>query len=444
MTTATDRGRISLAKDFGSAETERALSTMAKAMQASSILTISNEIRAKQAAGETVANLTLGDFSPELFPIPDGLQERLLQAVENKQTNYPAPAGAMELREAVRGHVLRTQGLELPVESIAIVGGGRPTLYAAYRLLAEPGEKVVFPVPSWNNHNYRDVCRVEVTEVACRAEDAFQPTAALLRPHLHDARLLVLNTPQNPSGGVMPREEVAAFGELLVEENERRVQQGEKPLYLLFDQIYRSITFGDHEHYSPVQLVPECAPYVLHSDGISKNFCATGLRCGWAFGPPALIRKLVALITHVGAWAPKPVQLATAGWLNDHPAVEAWERDLNARSQQALNVLADGIAELQTAGLPVQMIRPQGAIYLSVRFDLVGKRTADGQVLEDNEAVRSYLLREAGFAVVPFAAFGAEEADREGWARASVGAASAAELRERMPALRKAIEAIQE
>lgn len=415
---------------------------MANAMQASSILTIANEIRAKKAAGERVANLTVGDFDPSLFPIPDGLSQRLKEAIDAGDTNYPPPAGMPELRSAVQAHIKRTQNIELPTDAIAIVGGGRPALYAAYRLLVEPGEQVVFPVPSWNNHNYRDVCQVEVKEVACRVEDAFQPTAALLRPHIREARLLVLNTPQNPSGGVMPKEEVAAFGHLLVEENQRREAAGEKPLYLLYDQIYRSITFADYVHYSPVQLVPACAPYVLHSDGLSKNFCATGLRCGWVFGPPALIRKITALLTHVGAWAPKPVQVAAAGWLTDFPAVEDWERRLNAGALESLDVLAEGIGELQKDGLPVEMIQPQGAIYLSVRFDLVGRRTPEGETLHDNEAVRAYLLRAAGFAIVPFQAFGAEEADAQGWSRASVGAASAKELREAMPALRRAIEAL--
>lgn len=428
--------------DFGRAETERALTSMAQAMQASSILTIANQIRERKAAGEAVANLTVGDFDPQLFPIPEGLRTRLRAAMDAGQTNYPPPAGMPELREAVRDYVARTLGMRLPVESFTIVGGGRPTLYAAYRLLVEPGELVVFPVPSWNNHNYRDVCQVRVHEVPCRAEDAFQPTADLLRPHLREARLFVLNSPQNPSGGVMPRAEVQAFGQLLVEENQRREAAGEKPLYLLYDQIYQAITFDDHVHYSPAQLVPECAPYVLHSDGLSKNFCATGLRCGWAFGPPALIKKISALLTHVGAWAPKPVQVAAAGWLNDVEAIDAWKAKLIKQARAGLDLLAEAMRAFRADGLPVEWIDPQGAIYLSVRFNVVGRKTPDGTVLADNEAVRSYLLREAGFAVVPFQAFGAEAADAEGWCRVSVGAASADELRERLPHLRRAIEAL--
>jgi len=437
---ALEHPMISISANCGDEAASRGLSAMADAMRASSILVIANEIREMKAAGEDVANLTVGDFSPDLFPIPEVLKEGIQASLERGETNYPPPAGDPSLRQAVRDYVKRTQGLDYPLECFTIVSGGRPALYGTYRLLVDPGELVVFPVPSWNNTNYRDVCQVNVKMVPCRAEDSFQPTADLLRPHLRDARMFVLNTPQNPSGGVMPKKEVEAFGHLLVEENERRKAAGEKPLWLLYDQIYRTLTFPGYQHYSPVQLVPECAPYVIHSDGISKGYCSTGLRCGWIFGPGIVAKKSLALLTHVGAWAPKPVQVATAEWLNNQPAVQEWDQNLIDRVQQTLTVLYNGMKELQDAGHPVDFIEPQGAIYLSVRFNLVGKTTADGLVLKDNNDIRRFLLQKAGFALVPFAAFGATDADQQGWSRASVGATSVEELERVMPRVRAALE----
>ena len=149
--------------------------------------------------------MTVGDFAPEQFPIPDGLKKYLVEALEDGETNYPPAAGEHELRAAVKEHVLRLQGLDYPMDSFAIVSGGRPSLYSTYRLLVDPGELVLFPLPSWNNHNYRDTCGVRVRGVQTRPEDAFQPTVDQLAPHAADARLLVLNSPQNPSGGVRPR-----------------------------------------------------------------------------------------------------------------------------------------------------------------------------------------------------------------------------------------------
>jgi aspartate aminotransferase len=433
---------VRIPSDCGDAAAKRGFSAMAKSMTGSSILKISSEIRELLGRGIDVADMTVGDFSTREFPIPARLTQELLSAVGHGDSNYPPPAGLWELREAVRQHIARTQNMEYPLEAINIVSGGRPTLYSTYRLLVDPGELVLCPVPSWNNHNYRDTNQCQVLGLLCRPEDAFQPTVDLFRPHLEDARLLVLNTPQNPSGGVMQRDTVADFGQMLVEENDRREQTGQKPLYLLFDQIYRSLVFPGHQHYSPVQLVPECAPYVIHTDGISKGLAATGLRCGWMFGPRAITRKLTAFLTHVGAWAPKPVQLATANFLRDQEAVSAWEIEMIENVRRRLTALRDTIVELKEEGMPVDFIEPQGAIYMSVQFRLKGMVTATGATLNNNDDIRSFLLQEANFALVPFNAFGVAVEYEDGWFRASVGAVGIDTIKAAGPRLKAALSSL--
>ncbi len=431
--------RVDLAPDFGADVVPEGLSAMARGMVSSSILTIAWEIRALRQRGVPVADMTVGDFSPREFPIPERLRDLVVEELRAGATNYPPPAGEPDLRAAVREHVRRTQGMDWPEDGITIVSGGRPALYSAYRLLTDPGDAVLYPAPSWNNHNYAQIQGLRPIVVPTSPADAFQPTVDLLRPHLAEARLLVLNTPQNPSGGVMPRDEVEAFGRMLVEENHRRLAAGEKPLFLLYDQIYRSLVFSGHVHYSPVELVPECAPWVVHTDGISKGFCATGLRCGWMFAAPAVARKAAALLTHVGAWAPKPVQRATARWLDDAAAVDAWTEDVVARVRERLDPLHAGLLALRDEGLPVDCIAPQGAIYLSVRFAIEGWRTADGTELRGSESVRRWLLENAAFAVVPFSAFGVPAELEHGWVRVSVGAVSVAEVEAALPRLRAAL-----
>ncbi|TAH36008.1 MAG: aminotransferase class I/II-fold pyridoxal phosphate-dependent enzyme [Planctomycetota bacterium] len=415
---------------------------MANAMVASSILTIAGEIRTLREKGVAVIDMTVGDFAPAEFPIPSRLREELHKALDRGETNYPPPPGTNELRKAVAGYIRRTQGMEYPLDGIAIVGGARPALYSAYRLLADPGDTVLYPVPSWNNQNYRDVCGLKARVVKCHPQNAFQPTAEAMAPHLPGARLLVLNTPQNPSGGVMRKEELERFGTLLVDENRRRQRSGEKPLFLIFDQVYRALVFPGSAHWSPVQLVPACAPYVVHVDAISKFCAATGLRVAWMFGPPALVQKAVALLTHVGAWAPRMAQQATAAFLDDAPAVAAWEQDMVRRVGERLEVLYEGMQGLKRSGLPVDAIAPQGAIYMSVRFALAGRSTPDGRTLRSNEDIRSYLTSAAACALVPFSAFGVAEADEDGWFRASVGAVSVNAIREAMPRLGRALSAL--
>ncbi|KAA3604554.1 MAG: aminotransferase class I/II-fold pyridoxal phosphate-dependent enzyme [Planctomycetota bacterium] len=415
---------------------------MAQAMVGSSILAIAAEIRGLKEAGTPVADMTVGDYDAGQFPIPDALRQRIHEALDRGETNYPPAPGMPSLRQAVQALIERTQGIQYPLDSIAICGGARPALYACYRLLTNPGDEVIYPVPSWNNQNYRDVCRLKATVVPCGMETDFQPTAELLAPHIRNARMVVLNTPQNPSGGVMRPEEVKKFGELIVAENQRRQNAGEKPLYCVLDQIYRSLTFGDSQHLSPVQMVPEAAPYVLHVDGISKFCCATGLRVGWLVGPPTIAKKAMALLTHVGAWAPRPAQAATAEFLNDLPTVEAWEKDMRRRVEDRLHALYEGFAGLAAEGFDVRAIEPKGSIFTSVRLPLQGKRLPNGQVLENSEDVRHYLLNQAAFALVPFAAFGVPPELEDGWFRASVGAVSLEDIQAAMPRLRLALAAL--
>ncbi|MFT7517440.1 MAG: aspartate aminotransferase [Myxococcota bacterium] len=433
---------IRIPSDIGTEEAKRGFSHMASSMSGSSILSIGQEIREMLDRNEEVANLTVGDFSPKQFPIPDLLRQYLIDAINDGHTNYPPSAGIPDLRAAVKESFMRNHNLDYPIDGIAIVSGGRPSLYSAYKLLVDPGELVLFPVPSWNNHNYGDTCQIRVRGIQTLRKDSFQPTVDLLKPHVRDARMIVLNSPQNPSGGVMPEKDLREFGEFIVEENERRQAAGEKPLYLLFDQIYSLLVFDDHKHFSPVQLVPECAPYVIHCDGISKSFAATGLRCGWFVGPPAITRKLVALGTHIGTWAPLPVQVATAKWLRNLPAISEWQSDMIGRVRERLDCLHDGIQKLREHGFACDSIEPQGAIYISVQFLLYGKKTPSGMVLKNNEDVRSYLLQSAGFGVVPFAAFGVEQDDENGWFRASVGAVSVADLEQCLPRLEAALTAL--
>ncbi len=421
--------------DLDGPDPRRGLSTMARGLVGSEILRIAAEIRAAVTAGQKIANFTVGDFSSKEFPIPDRLREGTLKALAAGETNYPPSDGVLRLREAVRefwrGHV----GLEVPLESIVIAGGSRPIIYATYRALVDPGEVVVYPLPSWNNNHYCHLVGARGIAVETDPEHGFLPTAASLQPHLREARMIALNTPLNPAGTVISPDEVRRISQAVVAENRRRGKTGEKPLYVLYDQVYWMLTFGDARHETPVHAVPEMAPYTVFVDGISKAFAATGVRVGWGVGPPAVIAAMRDILGHVGAWAPRAEQVATAELLRDRAALEAYLREHKGRLQVRLDRLHDGFTRMAKQGLPVRAIAPQGAIYLSVQFDLIGKRG-----FRTNDQVRRWLLDEAGFAVVPFQAFGLQ--GENGWFRLSVGAVSVSDVDEALPrveaALRKA------
>lgn len=424
--------------EFGDGrQVTESLSANVRGLIGSEILRIAGGIRQMKAEGRSVCDLTVGDFDARQFPIPAAFLEGIKQALDDGHTNYPPSDGVRTLRQAVAEFVAREWGARYPVESVLISSGARPILYAAFQCVLDPGERVVYPVPSWNNNHYAWMSRAEGVVVPTRAEDGFMPTLDQLRPHLATARLISLNSPLNPTGTVIGEAALRAIVEAVVEENERRTRAGERHLFLLHDQVYASLVFGQAHHHMPVTLVPEAAPWVISLDGVSKSFAATGLRVGWVLAAPALVGRMRALIGHIGAWAPRPEQEALARFLRDERAVREFGSVMRARVQQRLAALHEGFQAMRRDGYPVDCIEPQGAIYLSLRLDLVG-RSAAGQRFDGNEAIRRFLLDRAGLAAIPFQAFGLDE--ESGWFRLSVGAVSMEEIERAFPRLRELLQ----
>jgi aspartate aminotransferase len=406
-------------------------------LRGSEILKIAAEIRGLVESGKPVCNLTVGDFNPGQFPIPASLRDALIRALKAGETNYPPSDGLPALRKAVASTMARDHGVLYPVESVVIASGARPVLFAAYQALLNHGDKVVYPVPSWNNNHYAWLSGARPIEVETGPETGFQLTLSHLAPHLSSATMIVLNTPNNPSGAVMEPAQVRAIAEAIVEENGRRQRSGGRGLFLLFDQIYSNLVFGGRVHAHPVSEVPEVAPWVITVDGISKGFAATGLRVGWAFAAPALTVRMRDLLGHVGAWAPRAEQCAVAEFLADVPAVESYRDEMDQRVHERLTALHEGIVALRGQGMPVDCVPPQGAIYLSLHLDIIGRRFK-GAVLRTNELIRRGLLEGAGIAVVPFQAFGLRQ--ETGWFRLSVGAISMQDIATALPRLRQFLE----
>ena len=216
----------------------QSISTMSRGLVGSEILRIAANVRALVAQGHAVSNFTVGDFAPSQFPIPEALRDAAIEAYGAGRTNYPPPEGLASLRKAVAEYYADRLGLRYPVDTIQITSGARPGLYAAYATIVDPGETVVYPVPSWNNDHYAYLVGAKAIEVATRPEDGFLPTAALLEPHLREARLLSINSPLNPAGTMITPEELRRICDLVLAENTRRKASGERLLYLLYDQNY--------------------------------------------------------------------------------------------------------------------------------------------------------------------------------------------------------------
>ena len=412
------------------------VSKLAENIIGSEIIKLAAEVNEKIKNGQHVYNFTIGDFNPKLFPIPAELKQAILDEYLADETNYPAADGMLILREAVSKLLKERGNLDYATDEILIAGGARPVIYSIFKTLVDEGDTVIFPVPSWNNNHYSYLNHAKQVKINAGPESNFMPTAKHIKPYIQEASLIALCSPQNPTGTVFTKQGLEEICDLILEENKRRGEDA-KPLYLMYDQIYWALTYGDTKHYNPVSLRPEMRPYTVFVDGISKSLAATGVRVGWSMGPKLVIDKMKSLLNHVGAWAPKAEQLATAKYLSDLKHYDSFLAGQKQKLHQRLDGFYKGFTQLKSEGFKVDVITPQAAIYLTIQFALHGMKTESGQVLTTTKDITKYILDEASVAIVPFYAFGADE--NSSWYRLSVGTCKTEDIEGVITNLRKAL-----
>lgn len=412
------------------------VSKLAENIIGSEIIKLAGEVNEKIKQGEKIYNLTIGDFNPKQFPIPAELKQYIVDEYFADQTNYPAADGMLELRTAVSNLLKQRGGLDYKNDEILIAGGARPVIYSIFRTLVDPNDTVIFAVPSWNNNHYTYLNGAKPVIIQATPENNFMPRAEDIKPFVKEATLLALCSPQNPTGTIFSKQALEEICDMVLAENLRRGPE-QKPLYVMYDQIYWALVLGNNKHYDPVSLRPEMRAYTIFVDGISKSLAATGVRVGWSMGPKKIIDKMKAVLTHVGAWAPKAEQMASAKYLSDLKLYDAFLEVQKKKISDRLEGFYKGFMELKNEGLGVNAITPQAAIYLTIQFTLNGKKTAEGKVLENTADVTRYILDEGKMAVVPFYAFGADKDST--WYRLSVGTCSMEDVAGAITGLRAAL-----
>jgi aspartate aminotransferase len=412
------------------------LSHLSETLIGSEIVKLGSEIKEKIRQGERIYNFTVGDFDPSMFPIPKELEDAIVDAYRKHFTNYPTAEGNLDLREALHTFMKESEGLDYGINEILVAAGGRPLIYATFRAVCDKGDKVIYAVPSWNNNHYTHFVGGEHIVIEAKAENNFMPVANDIRPFVKEATLISLCSPQNPTGTTFKKVELEAICDLVIEENARR-GDNEKKLYVMYDQMYWHLTYGAIKHYNPVSLRPAMRNYTIYIDAISKVFAATGVRVGWSVGPSVVINKMKAILTHVGAWAPMAEQKAVANYLSNREGINKFLLNFKSEIEIRLKRIYEGFMLLKSEGLPVEAIAPEAAIYLTIKFDLVGKKTSEGKILNDQGEVTAYILSDAKLAVVPFYAFGASRSSP--WYRLSVGTCKKNEIDEMIGKLREAL-----
>lgn len=416
------------------------LSKLADTLIGSEIVKLGGEIRALQQQGAKIYNFTVGDFDPNVFPIPTLLKDEIIKAYQNNFTNYPAAEGNLDLRESLVEYIHEFFNISYTTDELLVAGGGRPLIYAIFRTILDKGDTVLYAVPSWNNNHYTHFVEGKHVLIPTDASTKFMPTAESIAPFIKEANLLCLCSPQNPTGTTLSAEELKKICDLVLAENQRR-GDNQKPVYIMYDQMYSQLTFDAVTHAHPVGVCPAIRPYTIYLDAISKSFAATGVRVGWAFGPSVIISKMKAILTHLGAWAPMAEQKGTAVLLKNKEAIVTYIDSFKKEIAYRLEAIYKGLMDLKLQGYAVDAIAPEAAIYLTIQFDLVGKHTDQRVLLEKQSDVTSYLLKEAGLAIVPFSAFGAEATSN--WYRLSVGTCKKEDIEAMLAALSNALAKLQ-
>ena len=223
------------------------LSKLAETMVGSEIVRLGNEISERIRRGEHIFNFTIGDFDPSVFPLPEALEKHIIESYSNHNTNYPPAEGVIELREAVSSFLKDWEQLDYSPSEILIASGGRPLIYTLFKAVVDENDKVIYTAPSWNNNHYTNLHIGKHCVIDAKPENNFMPTANDIAANIKDVALICLCTPQNPTGTTLSKETLSEICDLVIEENNRR-KSNEKKLYVMFDQIYWTLTYGDVKH----------------------------------------------------------------------------------------------------------------------------------------------------------------------------------------------------
>ena len=376
------------------------LSATLTRVKPSPTMAISALAQEMKAAGKDVIGLSAGE--PD-FPTPENIRAAGIRAIEEGKTRYTAPDGIIELKEAVCAKFKRDNGLEYTPKQISIGTGGKQILYNALMATLNPGEEVVIPAPYWVS--YPDMVKLaggEPVIVPAGIETSFKLTPEALEAAITPkTRWFIFNSPSNPTGAGYAWDELKALTDVLM----RHPQ-----VWVLTDDMYEHLAYDGFEFCTPAQVEPALYDRTLTCNGVSKAYAMTGWRIGYAGGPEELIgamRKIQSQSTSnpctISQWAALEALNGTQDFIPSNNEIFRRRRDLVLEGLRAI----DGI-ECPT---------PEGAFYVYPSIEgLIGKTTAAGTTLDNDEAFATALLEEAGVAVVFGAAFGLSPAFRVSYA----------------------------
>ena len=356
----------------------------------SATIAISAKANALKAQGRNIIALSFGE--PD-FDTPDNIKEAAIKAIRAGDTKYTAVDGTAKLKEAIAAKFKRENGLTYSAKQVTVGTGGKQVLYNAFMATLSAGDEVIIPAPYWVS--YPDmVLLAEGTPVfvACTQETGFKLKAADLEKAITPkTKWVLLNSPSNPSGAAYTPVELKAITGVLVRHPH---------VWVLTDDIYEHLVYDDFEFSTPAQIEPSLYDRTLTMNGVSKAYCMTGWRIGYAGGPEHLIRAMGDVQSQ---------STSNPGSISQAAAVEALNgvQDFIPQNNAVFKQRRDLVVRMLNAAQGLDCHTPEGAFYVYPGCaGLIGAKTPTGQMLRNDEDVCGYLLESQGVAVVHGAAFG--------------------------------------
>ena len=363
-------------------------------------IAVTNKALDLKAAGRDVIGLGAGE--PD-FDTPDNIKEAAIRAIRDGKTRYTAVDGIPELKAAIVQKFARENGLTYTSDQVSVATGGKQILYNALMATLNPGDEVIIPAPYWVS--YPDMVLLAggtPVPVECPVETGLKLTAAQLDAAITPkTKWFIFNSPSNPTGAGYTRDELKALTDVLMRHDH---------VWVMTDDMYEHLVFDDFRFVTPAQVEPGLYDRTLTCNGVSKAYAMTGWRIGYAAGPVPLIRAMAKVQSQSTSNPCSVSQWAAVAALTGPQDFLAANRTLFQRRR-------DLVVSMLNQARGIRCPRPEGAFYVYPSIKpLIGKTSAGGTAISDDEAFTTALLEETGVAVVQGAAFGLSPAFRISYA----------------------------
>ena len=370
-----------------SPQSKRTSSRLA-AIAESATLAVDAKAKALKAAGENVIGFGAGE--PD-FPTPEHIVEAAVKACRDpKMHRYTPAAGLPELREAIAAKTLRDSGFQTTANQVLVTNGGKHAVFTAFAALCDPGDEVIVPAPYWTTYPEAVTLAGGVPVVVDTTEETgFRVTVEQLEKALTKrTKVLLFVSPDNPSGSVYPPEEVKAIGEWAVS----------RGIWVITDEIYEHLTYGQHKFTSMPTLVPELANQCLIVNGVAKTYAMTGWRVGWMIGPADVMKASINFQSHATSNVNNVAQAAAlAAVAGDLSAVSMMREAFERRGRTMYRMLNE---------IPgITCLEPEGAFYCYPNVTGLIGRTFNGKTANNSMELADIILSEVKVAIVPGEAF---------------------------------------